>query len=209
MQKTSYTSRIKYFFRTPRGTRAGLWGAFFLYWASLAPFILFIGLYYESINLRGAQIGQLGSLRKLVSVAGSILLAFLSDTLRRRKLILHACIIGMITALLIFPHAASFATLLPIVILYSIFLSPTNAILDETTLKALDNPRDYSKIRMGGSIGWGIVVLITGWLLDDPTVNMTVIFYLHIFFLILLLALTVFLPEADRAPGTSHRKSIL
>ena len=167
MLKTKAAARIKDFSRTPRGTRAVLWGAFFLYWASLAPFIPFVGLYYESINLSGGQIGQLGSIRSLVSFASSILLAFLSDVLRRRKLIMRTCILGMITALLIFPRAATFATLLPIVMLYSIFLSPTNAILDETTLRSLDNPRDYSKVRLGGSVGWGILVFITGWLLDN------------------------------------------
>jgi len=206
MRKTSSAAQIKDFFRTQRGIRIGLWVRYFLYWASLAPFIPFLGLYYESINLRGVQIGQLGSLRSLVFLAGSILLAFLSDFLRRRILILRICILGMIAALLIYPHTVSFAALIFIVTLYSIFVSPTNAILTETTLNALDNPRDYGKMRMGGSIGWGILVLITGLLLDDPTFNITIIFYLHIFFLILLLIFTWFLPETDRAPGATAGK---
>ena len=206
MRKTNLTARIKNFFRTPRGTRAGLWGAYFLYWASLAPFIPFIGLYYESINLNGSQIGQLSSIRSLVSFVSSILLAFLSDVLRRRRLILRVCILGMASALLIFPRAASFATLVPIVVLYSIFLSPSNAILDETTLRSLDNPRDYSKVRTGGSVGWGILVFITGWLLDNAAVGLTVIFNLHIFLLALLLAFSWLLPEASRAPGASAKK---
>ncbi len=209
MLKTKSAVRIKDFSRTPRGTRAVLWGAFFLYWASLAPFIPFVGLYYESINLNGGQIGQLGSIRSLVSFASSILLAFLSDVLRRRKLIMRACILGMIAALLIFPRAASFATLLPIVMLYSIFLSPTNAILDETTLRSLDNPRDYSKVRLGGSVGWGILVFITGWLLDNAAVSLAIIFNLHIFLLILLLAFSWLLPETEGAPGVRAKKASL
>ena len=117
MQKTNQFSRTKTFFRTPRGTRVGLWGAFFFYWGSLAPFIPYVALYYESINLTGSQIGQLSAIRSLVSFFSSILLAFLSDFLRRRKLILRICVLGMTAALLIFPHAASFTTLLPIVVL--------------------------------------------------------------------------------------------
>ena len=206
MRKISLTARINTFFRTPRGTRAGLWGAYFLFWASLAPFIPFIGLYYESINLSGVQIGQLSSIRSLVSFISSILLAFLSDVLRRRRLILRICILGMAAALIIFPRAASFATLVPIVILYSIFLSPTNAILDETTLLSLDNPRDYSKVRMGGSVGWGILVFITGWLLDNAAVGLTIIFNMHIFLLALLLAFSWLLPKAGRAPGECAKK---
>ena len=206
MQKTSFTARISTFFRTPRGTRAGLWGMYFLFWASLAPFIPFVGLYYESINLNGVQIGQLSSIRSLVSFVSSILLAFLSDVLRHRRLILRVCILGMVAALLLFPRAASFATLVPIVVLYSVFLSPTNAILDETTLLSLDNPRDYSKVRLGGSLGWGILVFITGWLLDNAAVSLTVIFDLHIFFLILLFIFSWLLPEAGHAPGVSKEK---
>jgi len=206
MPKTSPAARIKAFFRTPRGTLAGLWSAFFLYLGGSASFMPYIGLYYESINLRGWQIGQLSSIRSLVSFASSILLAFLSDVLRRHKLILRACILGMTAALLLFPRAASFATLLPIVTLYSIFLAPTNSILTETTLNALDNPRDYSIVRMGGSIGWGIVALITGFLLNDPDVSLTIIFTLHIFFLILLLAFSFLLPGTDHGRSTDKEK---
>jgi len=206
MQKNNLSAQTKAFFRTPRGTRAGLWGAFFLYWASLAPFIPFVALYYESIHLTGSQIGQLGSIRSLVSFASSILLAFLSDFLRRRKLILRVCVLGMSAALLAFPHAASFTTLIPIVVLYSVFLSPTGAILDETTLEALDDPRNYSKVRMGGSVGWGILVFITGWLLDNAAVSLTIIFDLHITLLILLFAFSWLLPEGDRGPDRHTEK---
>ena len=209
MQKTSPAARIKEFFRSPRGTLAGLWVAFFLYLSGMGAFIPYVGLYYESINLRGGQIGQLGSIRSLVAFISSILLAFLSDVLRRRKLIMRICILGMIAALLMYPHAASFATLLPIVMLYSITLSPTNAIIDETTLRLLDNPRDYSKARSGGSVGWGILVLITGLLLNDPAFNLNIIFSLHIFFLILLLVFSWFLPEAEHAPGANAKKASL
>jgi len=172
MRKTSPATRIKGFFKTPRGTLTGLWVAFFLNMAGMAAFVPYVGLYYESINLQGWQIGQLSSIRSLVSFISTILLAFLSDVLRRHKLILRACILIMITALLIYPHAASFATLLPIVMLYSITLSPTNSILTQTTLNTLDNPRNYSIVRMGGSIGWGLVTLATGLLLDNPAFDL-------------------------------------
>ena len=110
------------------------------------------------------------------------------------------------SALLIFPHSASFATLIPIVVLYSVFLSPTSAILDETTLETLDDPRNYSKVRMGGSVGWGIFVFVTGWLLDNAAVSLTIIFSLHIILLILLFAFSWLLPESDGAPGKKAEK---
>ncbi|MDO9546621.1 MAG: MFS transporter [Pelolinea sp.] len=205
MQKTSLTSRLTAFFRTPRGTLAGLWGAYFLYWGSLAPVVPFLGLYYESIGLSGSQIGQLGGLRSIISFVSAIALAFLSDVLRRRKLILIICILGMIAALLIYPSMLTFATLLPVVALYSIFLSPAIAILDEATLRALNNPRDYSKVRVGGSYGWGIIVFAAGLIIAIPAVPLAIMFPLHIFFLVLLLALVLFLPEVKQI-GTSEAK---
>ena len=209
MQKTGLSSRIRAFFHTPRGILAGLWGAYFLYWGSLAPFVPFMGLYYASIGLSGTQIGQLGSLRSIVSFVSSITLAFLSDVLRRRKFILILCILGMIATLLVFPHMLSFATLLPIVALYSVFLSPGQAILDEATLRALNNPRDYSKVRVGGSYGWGIIVFAAGIIMDLPAVPLSIIFTLHIFFLVLLLALVLYLPEVKEiGPSESKGASI-
>ena len=188
MQKISIFSRVKDFFSTPRGILVSMWIAFFLFMASAASFMPYTSLYYESLGLPGWQIGQLGSVRNLVAFTSSILLAFLTDVLRRRKLIMRVCILGLIAALLIFPRAASFATLLPIVTLYSIFLAPTNSILTETTLNALDNPRDYSLVRVGGSVGWGLVALIAGLLINDPDFGLPVIFPLHIFLLVLLFA---------------------
>ena len=205
MQKTGIFQRIKAFFHTPRGILAGLWGAYFLYWGSLAPIVPFMGLYYASIGLSGSQIGQLGGVRSMVSFVSAIALAFLSDVLRRRKLILIICILGMIATAFVLPSLLSFATLLPVIALYSVFLSPAIAILDEATLRALNNPRDYSKVRVGGSYGWGIIVLIAGIIMDLPAVPLSIIFPLHIFFLVLLLALVLYLPEVKDI-GTAKAK---
>jgi len=206
MRKFNPIVRIKDYFSSPRGTRAGLWTTYFLYWASLAPFILFVALYFESIHLSGSQIGMLSSIRSLVSLISSVLLAFLTDVLRRRKMILRICMLGMAAALFIFPHAVSFITLLPVVVLYSIFLSPTSAILDETTLRTLENPRDYSKIRLGGSIGWGVLILFTGWFLDQPGVPLAVIFDLHIILLVVLFIFSWLLPNVDGTPDAKKEK---
>jgi len=166
----------------------------------------YTSLYYESLELPGWQIGQLGSIRNLVSLISSIFLAFLTDVLQRRKLIMRISILGIIAALMIFPNATSFMTLLPIVVLYSIFLAPTNSIITETTLNALDNPRDYSMVRVGGSIGWGIVVLITGMLINDPDFGLRIIFPIHIFLLILLFAFTWLIPELKQTSKSGIEK---
>lgn len=206
MTKTNVFTQIKKYFLTPRGIVVSMWLAFFMYMASTGSFMPYTSLYYESLGLPGSQIGQLGSIRNLVAFVSSISLAFLTDVFRRRRLIMRLCILAMIAALLVYPHAVSFITLLPIVILYSTFLAPTNSIITETTLNALENPRDYSLVRMGGSVGWGIIVFITGLFINNPKFGLPFIFPIHIFLLVLLLAFTWLLPETKNDSTTKMDK---
>jgi len=200
MSKESHTSRIKEYFRTPRGSVVGLWSAFFLLWASLAPFMPYMGLYYESVGFSGTQIGTLGSMRSAVTFVSSILLAFLSDALPKRRLILAICVIGLAAMLILFPYARTFSAMLPLVSIFSICLSPVSPILTEDTLRILKNPRNYSKMRMGGSVGWGITALLTGWIIEQPGVELTIIFRLCFLFFPLFLLLLWALPEAKAEP---------
>ena len=208
MQKTRPLTRLRAFFATQRGALFGLWAAYFLYWASLAPFIPYLSLFYESVGLTGAQIGQLGFTRSIVSFFSALTIAFLSDVFRKRKRILVGCVLGMTALLLVFPRMASFATLLPVVALYSVFLAPTISILDEDTLRTLDNPRDYGLVRMGGSIGWGILVFAGGAILDIPGVPLTAMFWIHIFFLGLMLPLIALLPESNAKLAEGEKASL-
>ncbi len=186
----------KTFFASPKGRITGLWLSYFLYWGAIAPFIPYVGLYYDSVGLSGTQIGALNSVRALVSFASAIAIAFLSDVLRRRRLVFILCILGMMVTLFIFPFMVSFVTLLPIIALYSAFQAPAIAILDQDTLSSLENPRNYSKVRVGGSYGWGIIIFFAGLLIDRPGVPLTIIFALHIFFLLVLLLLVAFLSKS-------------
>ena len=195
----SLTNRIKDYFASPKGRLSGLWLSYFFYWGSIAPFIPYVGLYYDSVGLSGNQIGALNSVRAIVSFVSAIAIAFLTDVLRRRKLVFILCILGMIAALFVFPFALSFVTLLPIIALYSAFQAPAIAILDQDTLSTLENPRNYSKVRVGGSYGWGIIIFFAGLIIDRPGMPLTVIFALHIFFLLVLLLLVAFLPKTDSA----------
>jgi len=193
----SIIKRITTYFKKPTGRIVGLWLSYFLYWGSIAPFIPYVSIYYDSIGLTGTQIGALSSVRSIVSFASAIAIAFLSDVLRRRKLVFVLCILGMIISLFIFPFMVSFITLLPIIALYSAFQAPAIAILDQDTLSSLENPRNYSKVRVGGSYGWGIVIFFSGLLIDNPAIPLNIIFALHIFFLLVLLQLVAFLSKTE------------
>ena len=187
-------ARIKAYIASPAGRLVSLWLSFFLYWGAIASFIPYLSLYYDNIGLTGTQIGTLNSVRSALSFISAIIIAFLSDVLRRRKLVFILCILGMILLLAIFPAMASFITILPVIALYSALQTPNIAILDQETLAILENPRDYSKVRVGGSFGVGVITLLTGLIVYWPGIPFTIIFLLHIILLLILLLLVLCLP---------------
>jgi len=184
-----------------------MWVSFFVFWGGTAAFLPFISVYYESVGLRGRQIGQLNSIPFFISLFSSIIFGFLSDISRRHQLILALCTTGMMGILFIFPRASTFLTLLPIVLLFSLLQAPCIPLMDQTALQTLDDPAQYGRMRMGGSIGWGIMVLVTGFLIDQLQMGLPVIFYVNIIFYALFLVMIAFLPkprsDADREPSNA------
>lgn len=198
MQKPDLISRARAFINTPKGAQVNLWLAYFIYWAGAAAILPYISVYYESVNLKGTQIGQLSSIPFFVSMVSSIILAFLSDVSKKHKLILRVCAAAMIAVMALFPAARSFLAFLPIVFMYSVINAPFTSIMDQTTLTALENPADYGKIRVGGSIGWGIMVLVTGFLVDKLNRGYGIIFYICIIFLVIFLINTIGMPQGHK-----------
>jgi len=206
MREWDISKRARAYFDSPAGRRVAMWLAYFIYWAGVAAYLPYISLYYESIGLQGGQIGQLSSIPHFITLVSSILIAFFSDKSRRHKMVLSATSIGITVVLFLYPSARSFAAFIPIVLAYSILFAPSNAILDETTLNTLDNPGNYGKIRVGGTIGWGIMVLVTGYLIDHLNIGLMVIFYVNIFFNLLFLLIILIMPKTHPRSSISQEQ---
>lgn len=174
-----------------------MWVAFFLFWGGAASVLSFSAVYYESVGMAGSQIGQLNSIPLFITLISSVVFGFLSDISKRNRLLLRICVVGMIAALFMFPRVENFTAFLPIVFIYSIFHAPINPIIDETTLVALENPGIYGKVRVGGSIGWGLMVLVSGFLIDNLGIGIPVIFYINIAFLLVFFLVTEFMPTSN------------
>ena len=138
---------------------------------------------------------MLTSIPYFVSMISSIIFAFFSDVSKQHVKVIRLCTLGLIIVLGLYPLANSFLTFLPIVLLWSIINAPFNAILDQTTLVSLRNPQNYGKIRVGGSIGWGLMVLIAGFIIDSASIGLRIIFYIDILFLTLFLFNTFLMPK--------------
>ena len=189
------------FFKSRKGRSVALWLSYFIFWGGAAAILPYIAVYFESINLSGRQIGQLTSIPFFVVMISSVAFGFIADLSKRNKLLLRICTVAMIIVLFIYPRASSFWALVPIVLLYSIFHTPTNPILDQTTLSVLDSPENYGKYRVGGSIGWGLMVLLSGFLIDTPGIGIRVIFYLNILYMVIFFFLISVIPTAEPREG--------
>jgi len=201
--KHKSNSQSSAFFHTLKGTQSGLFLAEMFFWAGMAAVVPYISVYFESIQLNGGQIGQLRSIPQFVLLVSSVGFAFLSDRLRQHKRVLQACILGLMVALFMIPELSTFAALVPVILLYSIFIAPIVPILDQTILSSLEDPEYYGRIRVGGSIGWGIMVLVSGYFIDTLQVGLPIIFYIDIALLGLLFVLTLFLPDVQASKSSS------
>ncbi|NWG06600.1 MAG: MFS transporter [Chloroflexi bacterium] len=139
---------------------------YFLFYAAMASFMPFIVLFYQELNFSGTQIGVLTGVPPLVSLAAGPFLTGLADSTRRHTLILGVGIIVAAVTTFVLPLLTSFTAILILVIVFNVFFSPVGSLSDSATMSMLGDERAmYGRVRLGGSIGWGLFAQIAGFLL--------------------------------------------
>jgi len=132
--------------------------------AFLQPFII---LYFQERGFSGAQIGLLAGLTPLVTLIGAPLWTGLADARMRHRLIMSLSIIVCVIAAAIFPFVGTFALMIPLVILYALFATSINSFADSATMAMLGEQKQlYGRVRLGGTIGWGILAPLAGLIID-------------------------------------------
>jgi PPP family 3-phenylpropionic acid transporter len=140
---------------------------YFFFYAAGAGLFPYFALYYQGIGLSGGQIGLLTGLAPLVTLFGAPFWTGLADASHRHKLILSLTMVGVITATLIIPTISGFAWLLPFVLLYSFVGAPIPSLGDSATMSMLGDERAmYGRVRLGGTLGWGLMGYFAGRLID-------------------------------------------
>jgi len=141
---------------------------YFLYFAAIASFMPFIVLFYQSLGFNGAQIGLLAGVPPLITLVGAPLGTSLADSTRRHQLIMSLGIVVPSGIVLFLPAFTSFAVIFMMVVVFNIFLSPVASLSDSATLSMLGDQRAmYGRVRLGGTIGWGLLAPIAGVLVQN------------------------------------------
>lgn len=150
---------------------------YFLYYAAFAAFVPYIVLYYQSLGFNGAQIGLLTSLPPLLALTGAPLLTGLADSARRHRLVMSLAMLVTVTVIALFPLLTTFLPMLAAIFFYALLASPVISMADSATMTALGKqPELYGRLRLGGTIGWGIASPIIGAFIQDHELRL--VFYI-------------------------------
>lgn len=150
---------------------------YFLYYGAFAAFMPYVVLYYQSLGFNGAQIGLLTSLSPLLALVGAPLLTGLADSARRHRLVMSLAMLVTVTVIALFPLLTTFLPVLAAIFFYALLSSPVISMADSATMTALGKqPELYGRLRLGGTIGWGIASPIIGAFIQDH--DLRLVFYI-------------------------------
>jgi PPP family 3-phenylpropionic acid transporter len=125
-------------------------------------------LYCQGLGFSGTQIGILTGITPLVTFLVAPMWSALADATRRHRLILSVAIICGISILIVFPLITAFLPILILAIFLNISFAPVSAFADSATMYMLADQRElYGRVRLGGTIGYGVTALISGAVIQN------------------------------------------
>ncbi|MBN2118879.1 MAG: MFS transporter [Anaerolineales bacterium] len=141
---------------------------YFLYFAAFASALPFFVLFYQSLGFNGAQIGLLTGVPPLITLFASPTWTSFADAKQRHKFVMGLGIVISAIAIICLPFFTGFTLVFIIIILFYIFISPVASLADSATMAMLGEERAmYGRIRLGGTIGFGLFAPIAGALVED------------------------------------------
>ncbi len=145
---------------------------YFLNFAAFASLLPFFVIFYQGLGFTGTQIGLLTGIPPLITMFAAPLGTGLADSTRRHKLIMSIGLISAVGMALLLPAIKSFAIIFAIIALYNIFMAPVGSLADSATMTMLGEEKAmYGRVRLGGTIGWAIIVPIAGVLVQNYGLN--------------------------------------
>ncbi len=125
-------------------------------------------LYYQDRGFSGAQIGFLTGISPLINFVFVPIWTNLADATGRHRLLMSVAMLVGLTLLAFFPFVKSFEAVLILAVFFNIFFAPASTFADSATMFMLADRKDlYGRLRLGGTIGFGISASIAGALVDS------------------------------------------
>ena len=178
-------------------------GFYFFYFAFVGAMAPYWGLYLRSLEFSALQIGVLMSLLQVMRIFAPNIWGHIADhTGRRAGIVQAAALVCLVTYLGVF-LGTGFWWLFLVMSLISFFWSAPLPLVEANTLTHLKERSDlYGKIRLWGSIGFILVVVGLGAVLDHAPIRILLWVVLGLLVGIVLFARV--LPESGVAHGEAE-----
>ena len=171
---------------------------YFLFFSAFASLLPFLVLFYQGLGFSGAQIGLLTGVPPLITLIGAPFGTGLADSTGRHKLIMGLGLTAATVVVLLLPSFTSFAAIFILIALFNIFMSPIGSLSDSATISMLGEQRAmYGRIRLGGTLGWGLFAPIAGALVLRYGLNIAFWVFAGIMFLNLLVSRKFFFGKPE------------
>ena len=145
---------------------------FFLFYGAFSFLLPFLAIFYKGLGMTGGQIGLLAAISPLISFFSAPLWTGVADATRRHKLFAMLSLVGVVIITIIFPGIASFSGLILMISLFAFFFAPTASLVDSAVLTQLgDRKERYGRIRLWGTIGYGVLAPIASGLIGRWGIN--------------------------------------
>ena len=171
---------------------------YFTYFSFIGVFAPYFGLYLQSLSFSAWEIGLLMSQMQLMRLFGPYLWGVLADRSGQRLWIVR---LTSLAALLVFSaifFLSSFAALMIAIAVLAFFWTAALPLVEALTFDHLrEDSARYSRIRLWGSVGFIVAVMLAGVLLDHlPLISMI---WFSVAILITIVFSSLLVPEAPVA----------
>ncbi|MBS0545998.1 MAG: MFS transporter [Proteobacteria bacterium] len=178
---------------------------YFAYFAFVGAFSPYFTLYLQSLSLSAADIAILMSLMQVMRVLAPGLWGWMAERFGVRLPIVRASALLSLAGFSLFFYLDSFAGLFAAMALMSFFWSAALPLMESVTFAHLGaDAHRYGSIRVWGSVGFVVAVLVLGYALDRLAV--VTLLWVIAAVLVGILACAVAVPEAI---GSGERREVV
>jgi PPP family 3-phenylpropionic acid transporter len=147
-------------------------GFYFFYFAYIGAFTPFFTLYLLWVGRSAVEIGVLMALPAVARIVAPHLWGWLADAAGRQTPLLRATAVASVACFLGVFAGSGFHWLFAVLLLASFFLSAALPLVEATTLAHLEGDTGrYGTVRVWGSIGYIVAVVVIGYALDWTSVE--------------------------------------
>ncbi|MBN2085849.1 MAG: MFS transporter [Anaerolineales bacterium] len=146
---------------------------FFFLWFAGGSFLQpYLPIFYRDQGLTGLQIGMLSSIGFAVAILAAPQWSRWNDRASAPQRILQFAILMHVVTMLILSRQTAFLPMVIVIVANSLFASASEPAAASLALRATRGTGSgFGSVRVWGSLGWSIMVLVSGWWIERTTIQ--------------------------------------